>query len=73
MVQYMSQTNAKDEMYKRLWSQMSQLYAAVADLKKTQALESSLNQLYLQQPKPLNCTFSSHYNGFGTVGSLNCY
>jgi len=70
MVQYMSQTNTKDEMYQRLWSQLS---AAVSDLKKTQALESSLNQLYMQQPKPLNCTFSSHYNGFGTVGSLNCY
>ena len=70
MVQYMSQTDSKDEMYQRLWSELS---IAVADLKKTQALESSLNQLYLQQPKPLNCTFSSYYNGFGTTGSLNCY
>lgn len=70
MTQFMSQTNTKEAFYQSKWSELS---AAVSDLKKTQALQSSLSQLYAQQPKPLNCTFSSHYNGFGTVGSLNCY
>ncbi len=70
MTQFMSQTDTKDQMYKNLWSQLS---IAVSDLKKTQALQSSLSQLYAQQVKPINCSFSSHFDGFGTVGSINCY
>lgn len=70
MTQFMSQTDTKDAWYQSKWSEV---IAVVSDLKKTQALQSSLNQLYSQQVKPLNCTFSSHYNGFMTTGSLNCY
>jgi len=70
MTQFMSQTDTKDQMYKNLWSQLS---VAVSDLKKIQALQSSLSQLYSQQVRPLNCSFSSHFDGFGTVGSINCY
>lgn len=69
MTQYMSQTNTKDQMYKNLWSQLS---TAVSDLKKTQALQSSLNQLYSQQVKPINCSFSSRSDGFSTSGSITC-
>lgn len=68
--QFMSQTDTKDAWYQSKWSQV---VAVVSDLKKTQALQSSLSQLYSQQARPLNCTFSSHYNGFSTVGSMNCY
>lgn len=68
--QFMTQTNKKDAWYQSKWAELS---AAVADLKKTQTLQSNLNQLYAQQVRPLNCTFSSHFNGIGTVGSLNCY
>lgn len=68
--QYMSQTDAKDEMYQRLWADASE---AISDLKKTQALEVKLNQMYAQQPKPLNCTFSSRTTGLSTSGTVNCY
>lgn len=69
MTQYMSQTNAKDEMYQRLWANWTPV---VSDLNRIQVLQSGLNQLYMQQPKPLNCTFSSHYNGYGTTGTVKC-
>ncbi len=70
MTQFMTQTNAKDEMYQRLWTDLS---GAVSDFNKTKTLEASLSKLYSQRVKPINCTFSSHYDGFGSVGSLNCY
>lgn len=70
MTQYMSQTNTKDEMYQRLWLKLS---ISVSDLKKTQALQSSLSQLYSQQVKPINCSFNSRSDEFGTNGSITCF
>jgi len=68
--QFMNQTDTKDEMYQSLWSELS---TAVSDLKNIQSLQSKLSQLYSHQVKPINCSFSSRTDGFGTIGSISCY
>ncbi|MFZ2303788.1 MAG: DUF5667 domain-containing protein [Minisyncoccia bacterium] len=68
---YKSDIKVFDDRYSRVWTQVNEL---VSLLNTNTALQNNLNQLRsLPAPKPLNCTFSSHFNGFGTVGSMNCY
>lgn len=68
---YKSDIRVFDDNYSRVWAQVNEL---VSLLNTNTTLQNNLNQLRsLPVPKPLNCTFSSHFNGFGTVGSMNCY
>lgn len=68
--EFTKQTNLRDDKYQQYLSQIAEIITITS---RTEALQTALNELRAQRVQPLNCTITSHDNGYTTEGRISCY